>query len=129
MAVGNIAYERILTVLHFRKFVEFCLVGAVQLAEVFGQLVNFVKRTRGLEHDAFIAFAVSACFLCQFSERLGDEVRNEQTQEIAEAGNGDDECQDEVRAAEYQYGNSCRNRAAENSQQSGKKRNIGKQPH
>ena len=40
--MGNIAHERILAVLHFGKFVELRLVGAVQLAEVFGQLVNFV---------------------------------------------------------------------------------------
>ena len=73
--------------------------------------------------------AVGARFLRQFSERLGDEMRNKQAQEIAEAGNGDDKCQDEVRAAECQHGNGGRNRAAENSQQSGEKRNIGKQPH
>ena len=94
--MGNIAHERILAVLHFGKLVELRLVGAVQLAEVFGQLVNFVQCACGLEHDALVAFAVGARFLCQFSEWLGDEVRNKQAQKIAEAGNGDDECQDEV---------------------------------
>ena len=127
--MGNIAHERILTILYFGKLVELCLVGVVQLAEIFRQLVNFVQRTCRFEHDALVAFAVGARFLRQFSERLGDEMRNKQAQEIAEAGNGDDKCQDEARAAECQHGNGGRNRAAENSQQSGEKRNIGKQPH